>query len=229
MQRKAGRGLLAVKIDIKPAHEGEMNRWYEEEHLPDRANCPGFLSARRFVVVNGDPIKYFAMYDLENIEVLQSEGYRKIASTPWTERIRSYYASPAWRSVYEEIAPAAAGPADGGTGIAAGRSSRRGLLSEGADIDPACEEEFNRWVETKHLPARSKQAGVVSARRFRKTEGPGPKWIAVYDLETAENIKPCSGGPGGSPAWEDHVRKQFGGTATQTIYREIDADGTAPR
>ena len=40
-------GLLLMMTDIDPANEEDFNRWYEEEHLPDRATCPGFLTARR--------------------------------------------------------------------------------------------------------------------------------------------------------------------------------------
>jgi len=50
-----GKGLLAVWTDI-PAHlEADFNRWYDEEHLPERAGIPGFLHARRYVSRQGTP------------------------------------------------------------------------------------------------------------------------------------------------------------------------------
>ena len=73
-----GKGLLLVMIDIDAEHEEEFNRWYEEEHLPERKTCPGFLSARRFVSVDGEP-KYLAIYDLESVEVLDTDAYKRIA------------------------------------------------------------------------------------------------------------------------------------------------------
>ena len=39
-----GKGLLLVMMDIDPEYEGEFNRWYNEEHVPERLSVPGFLS-----------------------------------------------------------------------------------------------------------------------------------------------------------------------------------------
>jgi hypothetical protein len=47
MADQPGRGLLLVMIDIDPAYEAEFNRWYKEEHYPERMACPGFLTGRR--------------------------------------------------------------------------------------------------------------------------------------------------------------------------------------
>ncbi len=105
------RGLLLVMIDVDPAHEEEFNRWYNEEHLPERAACPGFLSGRRFVALQGGP-KYLALYDLESPAVLESPEYRKIyPPSEWTQRVSKHFLR-AVRNVYVEITPeAGAGPA----------------------------------------------------------------------------------------------------------------------
>ncbi len=102
------RGLLLVMIDIDPAHEEEFNRWYNEEHVPEREACPGFVSARRFVAVEGEP-KYLALYDLESPEVLKSEAYQKIfPPSPWTKKISQHFLK-AVRNVYVEIGTDRAG------------------------------------------------------------------------------------------------------------------------
>ena len=104
MSNKNRRGLLLVMIDVDPEHEEEFNRWYNEEHLPERLSCPGFLSGRRFVAVEGGP-KYLALYDLENPEVLQSEPYQKIfGPSEWTKRISKQFVRSV-RNVYLEITP----------------------------------------------------------------------------------------------------------------------------
>jgi hypothetical protein len=98
------RGLLLVMIDVDPGHEEEFNRWYNEEHLPERLSCPGFLNGRRFVALEGGP-KYLALYDLENPDVLQSEAYRKIIGpSEWTKRISTQFVHLV-RNVYREITP----------------------------------------------------------------------------------------------------------------------------
>ncbi len=97
-------GLLLVMIEIDPAYEDEFNRWYREEHYPERMACPGFLSGRRFLAVEGEP-KYLAIYDLESAAVLESEEYKKIASpSKWAERLLPHFLKRV-RNVYVEIDP----------------------------------------------------------------------------------------------------------------------------
>jgi hypothetical protein len=86
-------GLLLFMTDIDAAREAEFHRWYEEEHLAERMAIPGFISARRFEAVEGNP-KYLALYDLETPDVLQSAAYRHIAGagkSPWTKRMESLF------------------------------------------------------------------------------------------------------------------------------------------
>jgi len=166
----SARALLLAMIDIDPAHEEEFNRWYEEEHLPDRENCPGFLSARRFVAAEGSP-KYLALYDLESRDVLASPAYMKIYDPPtaWTKAIQKHFRTVV-RNVYEDITAA---PRDGRTGD--------GLLLVMADVPTDREEDFNRWYDEEHVAERLSVPGFLRARRFRALEG-GPKYLALYDL-----------------------------------------------
>lgn len=102
MTEKKRRGLLLVMIDIDPEYEEEFNRWYNEEHLPERLSCPGFLTGRRFVAVEGGP-KYLAIYDLESLEVLQSKAYKKISDpSEWSRTIKKHFTRLV-RNVYVEI------------------------------------------------------------------------------------------------------------------------------
>lgn len=104
MKQHENRALLLVMMDIDPAHEADFNRWYEEEHIPERMAIPGFLSARRFEAIEGGP-KYLALYELEGPEVLESEAYRYRygeGRTEWTQRILER-AKNYVRNVYVEI------------------------------------------------------------------------------------------------------------------------------
>jgi hypothetical protein len=104
----SGKALLLVMMDIAPEMEEEFNRWYDEEHVPERLSVPGFLTGRRFKAVEGTP-KYLAIYELENAEVLQSDAYVKKLNeqyTEWTARMRKHFKVVA-RNVYVEISPPA--------------------------------------------------------------------------------------------------------------------------
>jgi hypothetical protein len=51
--------------------EDEYNRWYNEQHIPDVLNVPGFVAAQRFRLADAQmapgPIKhkYLALYEIE--------------------------------------------------------------------------------------------------------------------------------------------------------------------
>ncbi|GFG52667.1 hypothetical protein CQY20_01445 [Mycolicibacterium agri] len=105
MSTGRGSGLLFVMIDIEPEFEDEFNRWYEEEHLPERLACDGFLNGRRFQALEGGP-KYLATYELENPEVLDGPAYQRLLPpTEWTRKISAHFTDHL-RNVYREITPA---------------------------------------------------------------------------------------------------------------------------
>ena len=39
---------------IAPEREAEFNRWYNEEHVPERLAIPGFRKARRFKAIGSE-------------------------------------------------------------------------------------------------------------------------------------------------------------------------------
>jgi hypothetical protein len=54
---------------------------------------PGFLTARRFIALEGSP-KYLALYDLETPDVLSSAAYRHViglGKTGWTKRMEAQF------------------------------------------------------------------------------------------------------------------------------------------
>ncbi|PYB78882.1 hypothetical protein DMX11_08055 [Pseudomonas sp. LB-090624] len=67
-------GLLFVASDIDAAHEVEFNRWYDEEHLPDRASMAGVVKATRFKSPSDSP-KYLALYWAEGLAAFDCPEY----------------------------------------------------------------------------------------------------------------------------------------------------------
>ena len=86
-----------------------------------------------------------------------------------------------------------------------------GLLLFMTDIDPALEDEFNRWYEEEHLAERMAIPGFITARRFQAIEG-GPKYLAIYDLESPDVLQSAPYrrviGPGKS-AWSRRMEPLF--------------------
>jgi hypothetical protein len=88
---KANKGLLLATMEPPANIEEEFQDWYDSEHFPERLNCAGFETAKRFVCVDGWP-RYLAIYDLTNVDVLHGPAYAAIAIdrySPWTHRIMS--------------------------------------------------------------------------------------------------------------------------------------------
>lgn len=174
----SAKGLLLVMIGVDARHEDELNRWYDEEHFPERMVCPGFRNGRRFTAVQGTP-KYLATYDLDSAEVLRSEAYLRIATrTPWTERLSVHF-DPIVRNVYVEIRP----PVISGAPL-----TGDGLLLVAIDVDPEHEADLDRWYDEEHIAERMAIPGFLRARRFRALEG-GPKYLALYDLDSPEVLE----------------------------------------
>jgi hypothetical protein len=85
-------GLLAVWTDVEPAAEAEFHRWYDREHLAERAAVPGFRNARRYAAAEGSP-RFFAAYDTESLAVLGSAPYLRAlgSQTAWSLRIFTHF------------------------------------------------------------------------------------------------------------------------------------------
>ena len=93
--------IVTVRIDVAVEMEEELNRWYDQEHLPNLLAVPGVLSGKR-AINTGDGIKYIAIYEHENINVQHSEAYHKAVQTEWTKKISPHFLKLE-RDVYEVI------------------------------------------------------------------------------------------------------------------------------
>ncbi len=58
----AGRGVLAIWNGIAEEAEADFLAWHVREHIPERVAVPGFLRARRYVALRGEP-RYFNFYE----------------------------------------------------------------------------------------------------------------------------------------------------------------------
>jgi hypothetical protein len=86
-------GILAIWNDCAPAGRADYERWYLEEHLPERVGLPGFRSGRRYERIEGGR-ESFTFYEVEHPEILASPAYlgRLANPTPRTQAIMPYFA-----------------------------------------------------------------------------------------------------------------------------------------
>jgi hypothetical protein len=80
-------GILAIWNDCAPEGLEHFERWYNREHLQERVGVPGFRFGRRFEAIDADR-RFFAFYEVDSPEVLNSSGYLKRLEnpTPWTQQ-----------------------------------------------------------------------------------------------------------------------------------------------
>lgn len=190
MTTKKGDGLLLVYSDVAAEHEAEFNRWYDEEHIPERLSIPGVLNAARYEAVAGGP-RYLACYELASPDAWYSEDWQKWLKNPtaWSRRmspsvIGTAYIRNLYRRIYPEDVPAETAQADMSPVILVGRMS----------VPETLEDAFNSAYNTERLPLCQSIPGYIRARRFEAVMG-APKYATVHEMSSLDVWK--------SQAWDD--------------------------
>jgi hypothetical protein len=172
---KMGNGLLAVWMQPTEANEAEFNRWYDDEHVPERMALPGFLAARRYTNLREGP-KYIALYELDGPDALASAEYQKVRKdpTPLTRKVTGAVTANV-RNEYELIKSIGANP------LTPAPYLYMVMLETEAEHD----DELNQWYDSEHLAALAGVPGVSGARRYRSHHAV-PKYLAVYELASPD-------------------------------------------
>lgn len=102
-----GTTVLVVTMDVDPEDEAEFNKWYNEQHLPERMEIPGYVSARRFKLEEGDgALTYLCIWELEDGSPLQSQMYQEQNADPTALYLRVNQTIKArTRGLYRQIFP----------------------------------------------------------------------------------------------------------------------------
>ncbi|RPD60482.1 hypothetical protein L226DRAFT_533811 [Lentinus tigrinus ALCF2SS1-7] len=102
-EKRQGRFVRAVAMDVPPEHQEEVNKWYEEEHAPMLAKVPSWVRSTHYVLREGGVSgtdeslkparatpKYLAVHEYMDAGAVGTEEYRAAVSTPWTKRVAGY-------------------------------------------------------------------------------------------------------------------------------------------
>jgi hypothetical protein len=176
------RGLLLAKMDPPGENEKRWNDYYNRVHVADRLAIPGFLSARRFTIVDGIPkqyaipgdARYLAIYDVDTLSVLKGEGYRRVwekdhAKPPDSFEAQIFKLPRFARGIYQEIFPCS----DEYT-----TPDNKFVLLVGHEIPRGKKKEFDAWYNTEHIPTLLEVPGVLAIRRFLMAERDYPPMVA---------------------------------------------------
>jgi hypothetical protein len=194
-----GNALLVIWTDIASEYEAEFNEWYNSEHIPQLLRVPGFIAARRYAAVEGQP-KYITIYDLSDEKVGQGESFRRVREQPtaWTQKMLPQLRN-LQRGFFRKIFSFSDRP----------ELDAEYVLTVRLNTPVEKERDFNVWYNEDHLPALARVDGVYCARRYQIVEG-NPKYLAIYEMNDAGVVR--------TPEW-DRARK-FGRTAEIRPYLE---------
>lgn len=166
--------VYIVTSQPEPDWEQEVNRWYDQEHLPMLLAVPGYRSGRRYVAVEGEP-KYMAFWEIDSLAAYQSPEHDAVNLTPWSKKIRPHNRSQL--GFYEQTQPAEGLMPGPDWGAEAGA-----LMVMRLSVGPGHDADFNAWYGEEHLPALCRVPGVIAARRFRAIGDTKPSYMAMYYL-----------------------------------------------
>lgn len=88
-------GMLVTSMDMAPENDAEFNRWFDKEHLEERAAIPGFEDARRYVAIEANR-KYLSVYGTSTFGVLDGPDYRHVLAnqTDWSKHNMANFINP---------------------------------------------------------------------------------------------------------------------------------------
>jgi len=116
--QEVGTTVLVVMMEVDEADDEVFNKWYNEEHLPERMSIPGYVSARRFMLDPADDqangvLRYLCIWEMENDSPLQSQFYKDQNAKPTpTKDAANGVVKQRARGLYRQLFPAPAGYTD---------------------------------------------------------------------------------------------------------------------
>ena len=183
--------LLIAAIDVDEGTAAEFDRWYDEEHIPERAAVPGIGHIRRWRRLEGNLPASLVTYEVASAAVLESGPYAELKSrgdSPWTQRLRPHFRRLV-RGVFRLEADR-----KGGDGPV--RACAVALTT----VAPGDEAAYRGWYD-QHGALVAAVPGVVRLRRFERAEEPahltvveltGPEVLTSESYAAAKDAAPGS-------------------------------------
>ena len=102
------RSVLLVFTNATDGDDVEFNRWYDEVHLKEVLEAPGFVAAERFDLADAQmaeddrPHRYLAIYEIEGDPADALKALQELAPTM---DMTATLAKDAATSLYSQISP----------------------------------------------------------------------------------------------------------------------------
>lgn len=167
-------GILFSQMEPPEELTGRFHHWYDTDHVPARVALDGFLGARRFQAVDGEP-RYLAIYELESLAALDTDAYRAVKTSP-SDLTREMLGVVRGFTRYtcEQVS-------DAGEPVFGDALQVVAFTVPDADVA-----EFDAWYEEEHVPLLLLAKDWLRVRRYRVLDGEGGPWthLAVHELRS---------------------------------------------
>lgn len=162
--------LFTVFVEVEPTRTAEFNAWYNDVHVPEVMDCPGFLTSIRYEEQGVDG-KFMAMYQLEGQGALETEHFSKARGWKEMKPVVKTSSSAVWEHIFT---------APPGRGSQA--ENKPNLLRfNRSSVEESHDSEFNAWYNNEHLSELLDCPGWLSASRYKALSG-DYQYLATYDL-----------------------------------------------
>ncbi len=162
--------LLSLWNGVDESRVDEYERWHTLEHVPERVWVPGFRSGTRYVTARADQVRYFTLYELDELDCLSSAAYQDLVDnpTPWSASMR-----PAFRGFLRKTGPVIAQAGNTlGSAIVVSRMVWTGGETSGAS---ASHSDAQAWTAYAQQLLSSGAANVATRVRVQASVAAGPQ------------------------------------------------------
>ena len=87
-------------------------------------------------------------------------------------------------------------------------------------VNAACEEEYNRWYDTEHIPILLRHDGWLGARRYR-CDSPVPEYVTVYEVAHDRILTAHARADVRSTEWSREVLGRAFVTHTRAFFADV--------
>ena len=203
-------GLLYVTLDHdKDLPRIELEDWYNNELGPLRLHVPFITSGRRYRATNGEDPAWMALYEVSDIELMQTARYTDLWKTQSQREKDVLSHVKSTRYFYEE--EISSGTVNDTDSVPSYMMTLRIYVPPNMSAleKAAMAEDHNRWYLDEHIPLLQKIPGWLRSRRYKLSstfhEGEEPHWFATHEYQAAHG----NGGPefryGTGTVWRQRI------------------------
>jgi hypothetical protein len=175
--------IYFVQMDIPLAHDGELNRVYDTEHVPMLSKVPGVQRVTRYCLQQSNDTrmqKYLAIYEIDSPDIAGGGAWVQASAWgDWATKIRPH-ATSRHHSMFEEILRSGAGR----------DASAAYIYAVQMDIPAHYEAEFNRVYDAEHAPLLAKACrGGTRYRLEHSNDTRMQKYMLLYEMDSPATVE----------------------------------------